>query len=143
MARHGNWLDRPVDEAHDHVLGPAGAEITLVEYGSYDCPHCRAANERIAAVRDQFGPRVRYAFRHRPVTNSDIARRAAALVECCEDPERFWEAHITLMTRSERLVEEDLRVVANRFGLDQSDEAVRRRAEARVEADVSSARHSG
>jgi len=138
-----NWLDRPVDEGSDHVLGPAGAEITLVEYGSYDCPHCRAANERIAAVRDQFGNRLRYVFRHRPVTNSDIARRAAELVECCEDPERFWEAHITLMTRSERLVEEDLRVVANRFGLDQSDEAVRRRAEARVEADVSSARHSG
>src|SRR5690606_17935946 len=63
-----HWLDRPVDEATDHVLGPAGAEITLVEYGSYDCPHCRAANERIAAVRDQFGNRVRYVFRHRPVT---------------------------------------------------------------------------
>ena len=138
-----NWLDRPVDEGSDHVLGPAGAEITLVEYGSYDCPHCRAANERIAAVRDQFGNRLRYVFRHRPVTNSDLARRAAELVECCEDPERFWEAHITLMTRSERLAEEDLRVVANRFGLDQSDEAVRRRAEAHVEADIRSARHSG
>jgi len=138
-----NWLDRPVDEGSDHVLGPAGAEITLVEYGSYDCPHCRAANERIAAVRDQFGNRLRYVFRHRPVTNSDIARRAAELVECCEDPERFWEAHITLMTRSERLVEEDLRVVAGRYGLDASDDALRRRAEQRVEADIASARHSG
>jgi NhaA family Na+:H+ antiporter len=138
-----HWLDRPVDEGSDHVLGPAGAEITLVEYGSYDCPHCRAANERIAAVRDQFGERVRYVFRHRPVTNSDIARRAADLVECCEDAERFWEAHITLMTRSERLVEEDLRVVASRFGLDRSDAALRRRAEERVQADIASASHSG
>ena len=40
-------LDRPVDVARDHALGPAGAELTLVEYGSYACPHCRAANERI------------------------------------------------------------------------------------------------
>ena len=37
-------LDRPVDHETDHVLGPADAEITLVEYGSYACPHCRAAN---------------------------------------------------------------------------------------------------
>lgn len=31
-------LDRPVDQETDHVLGPADAEITLVEYGSYACP---------------------------------------------------------------------------------------------------------
>ncbi len=56
-------LDRPVDHETDHVLGPADAEITLVEYGSYACPHCRAANERIAQARDQLGDRVCYAFR--------------------------------------------------------------------------------
>ena len=59
-------LDRPVDHERDHVLGPADAEITLVEYGSYACPHCRAANERIGQARDQLGDRVRYAFRHSP-----------------------------------------------------------------------------
>ncbi len=50
-------LDRPVDATRDHVVGADRAEITLVEYGSYDCPHCRAANERITEVRDQFGER--------------------------------------------------------------------------------------
>jgi len=29
-------LDRPVDHETDHVLGPANAEITLVEYGIVD-----------------------------------------------------------------------------------------------------------
>ena len=38
-----NRLDTPVDPARDHVVGSPRAEITLVEYGSYDCPHCRAA----------------------------------------------------------------------------------------------------
>jgi Na+:H+ antiporter, NhaA family len=50
----GNRLDRPVDDKFDHILGPPDAAITLVEYGSYACPYCRAANERIAEVRDQF-----------------------------------------------------------------------------------------
>jgi NhaA family Na+:H+ antiporter len=65
QAIRGSWLDRPVDDSYDHVLGPANARITLVEYGSYACPYCRAANESIAALRDQFGERMRYVFRQR------------------------------------------------------------------------------
>ena len=121
QARLSNRLDRPVDEAYDHVLGAADAPITLVEYGSYACPHCRAANERIAEVRDQLGDRLRYVFRHRPITGSDIARRAAELVERAGDPERFWDAHVALMTRSETLTEDDLRAVAGDLGLAQED----------------------
>jgi Na+:H+ antiporter, NhaA family len=145
--RLNNRLDRPVDESHDHVLGPAGAPITLVEYGSYDCPHCRAANEPIAALRDEFGDRLRYVFRHRPIPGSDIARRAAELVERAPDVERFWSAHSELMTRSPTLTEDDLRAVAAELGLGQQDPAededAARDARARVDADVSSARASG
>jgi len=68
-------LDRPVDHEKDHVLGPADAEITLVEYGSYACPHCRAATERIAQARDQLGDRVCYAFRHWPLTDNSLSFR--------------------------------------------------------------------
>lgn len=146
QAMLANRLDRPVDEASDHILGPSNADITLVEYGSYDCPHCRAANERIAEIRDQFGDRLRYVFRHRPITDSDIARRAAELAEH-SDPDRFWDAHIALMTRSKTLTEDDLIAVANDLGLAHEDlekaNELARRAKARVDADINSARASG
>jgi NhaA family Na+:H+ antiporter len=89
-----------------------------VEYGSYACPYCRAANARIAEVRDELGPRLRYVFRHRPLTGSDLARRAAELVERAPDAEAFWGAHVTLMSRSAMLTEEDLQVVAADLGVD-------------------------
>jgi NhaA family Na+:H+ antiporter len=140
-------LDRPVDETRDHVLGPSTAPITLVEYGRYACPHCRAANDRIAEVRSQFGERLRYVFRHRPLTGSDIARRAAELVEAADDPERFWDAHVALMTRSPTLTEDDLAAVADQLALAQLDpeQAAERarRAKAAVDADAESARASG
>jgi NhaA family Na+:H+ antiporter len=132
-------LDRPVDPANGHVLGPPEAPITLVEYGSYACPHCRAANDRITEVRTEFGERLRYVFRHRPVTGSDIARRAAELVERVE-PERFWDAHVELMTRSASLTEDDLAAVAAEFGVAARESDA---ARAQVDEDVASARASG
>jgi NhaA family Na+:H+ antiporter len=135
-------LDRPADPQRDHVLGSADAAITLVEYGSYACPHCRAANERIAEVRDQFGDRLQYVFRQRPLTGSDLARRAAELAERA-NPEQFWDAHIKLMTRSNDLTEEDLQEVATDLGIDPRDLAESARAKARVDADMQSANASG
>ncbi|HEX7081683.1 MAG TPA: Na+/H+ antiporter NhaA [Gammaproteobacteria bacterium] len=137
-------LDRPVDDHDDHVLGAANAPITLVEYGSYDCPHCRAANERIAEVRTQLGSRLRYVFRHRPIPGSAIARRAAELVETARTPEQFWDAHVTLMTRSETLTDDDLRVVAERLGAAHDGALhVPQIAKARVDRDIASAQASG
>src|ERR1700754_3027362 len=131
-----SWLDRPVDPERDHFLGPPNAEISLVEYGSYACPHCRAANARIADARDQLGEKVCYAFRHLPLTDSRIAFRAAELAELAPTPEAFWDAHIKLMTRSPRLTEEDLLAVAADLGLPATfasiDNDATRRATARV-----------
>src|SRR3546814_13506709 len=55
-AADAHHLDRPIDPS-DHALGSAQAGISLVEYGSYACPHCRAANRVIADLPDRFGDR--------------------------------------------------------------------------------------
>lgn len=147
LAATTNRLDRPVDNVSDHVLGPANAPITLVEYGSYDCPHCRAANERITEVRSQLGDRLRYVFRQRPLIGSDIARPAAELAESAANHALFWDAHVALMTRSNKLTTGDLNAVGEMLGLAQMDAelalATRERARQRVEHDIESARASG
>jgi Na+:H+ antiporter, NhaA family len=142
-----NRLDRPVDTTRDHILGANNAAITLVEYGSYDCPHCRAANGRISEVRNQLGDRVRYVFRHRPIAGSAIARRAADLIEQAATPEEFWSAHVTLMTRSPTLTEDDLHTVAEGLRLAELEPdmcaALAADAKARVDADIASSHASG
>ena len=140
-------LDRRVDEATDHVLGPPDAEMTLLEYGSYACPPCETANELIIRVREEFGDRLRYVYRHRPVSGSAVARRAAELVERIDDPDVFWDTHVSLMERSRTLTEEDLQALEEELGLgaDESEgaHAATQRARARVDADVASAQASG
>lgn len=139
-------LDRPVDLASDHVLGPPEAGITLVEYGSYACPHCAVANDKIAKLRNKLGDRLLYVFRHRPIPGNTIAARAAELAERAADRGKFWETHVELMKRSESLTALDLKTVAQDFGLEPDvDESVTvaENAEARVDADRESAHASG
>jgi NhaA family Na+:H+ antiporter len=138
-------LDRPVGEG-DHVLGEFGADLTLVEYGSFHCPYCRRAHEVIASLRDHFGERLRYVYRHRPITGDDTARQAAQLAEYAhETAGLYWEAHDALMQAGETLTPAHFEDIARNLGLPprQAQPQAWRRAEARVEADLESARASG
>jgi NhaA family Na+:H+ antiporter len=138
-----NWLDRPVDPRTDHVLGPPDAEIALVEYGSYACAHCSAANQRLVDIRDQFGDRLRYVFRHRPLRGNALARRAAELAELALSPKQFWKVHSALMSRSSDLTEEDLADIATQFDLPLDEASNAGAAGRNIEADIASADASG
>jgi NhaA family Na+:H+ antiporter len=136
-------LDPPVDDRRDHVLGSPDAEFTLVEYGSYACAHCRAAHEVVARLRSRFGDRMRYVFRHLPITGSDEALRAAELAErAAATTGRFWEVHEALMRHGPTFAPDELERIARDFHVPADDEA-RRTARRRVREDVESARRSG
>jgi Na+:H+ antiporter, NhaA family len=139
-------LDPPIDLDHDHILGPLDAELTLVEYGSYACPHCHAVHEVIAGLRSRFGERMRYVFRHLPVADSEDALRASALAEyAAESNGRFWEVHAALMERGPAFSEGDFERIAREFNLPSGapHEAALEAARERVREDAESARRSG
>jgi NhaA family Na+:H+ antiporter len=120
--------------------------MTLLEFGSYDCPYCHAAHEVIAELRDKFGDRMRYVFRHRPITGSEKADRAAELAEyAAETTGRFWEVHDALMKRGPVFNDGDFEEIAREFELPpvETREAARLNAASKVQADRSSAQRSG
>ena len=136
-------LDPPIDLDHDHVLGPPDAELTLVEFGSYACPHCHVVHDVIAGLRNRFGERMRYVFRHLPVAGSDEALRASELAEYAADTTgQFWKAHQALMERGPAFSEGDFERIARELKLP-SDDAAAAAAQERVREDVESARRSG
>lgn len=141
--RGSQLLDPALDPGRDHIVGSTDAPITLVEYGSYACPHCRAAHDRIIDLRDQLGDRLAHAFRHRPLPGSDLAVAAAELAERAAESGKFWKAHVALMTRSESLREEDLEQIARELDLPTQSSPTGKRAAKRVRAHAKSAKASG
>jgi NhaA family Na+:H+ antiporter len=136
-------LDPPIDLDHDHVLGPPDAELTLVEYGSYACPHCHAVHDVIAGLRNRFGERMRYVFRHLPVAGSEEALRASELAEyAAQTTGQFWKAHQALMERGPAFSDGDCEQIARELNLP-SDDAAAAAAQERVREDIESAQRSG
>lgn len=135
-----------VDLERDHVLGPADAELTLVEYGSYACPRCHVVHEVIEGLRNRFGDRMRYVFRHLPIAGSEAALPAAELAEyAARTGHDFWVAHEALMERGPTFADGDLAEIALELGLPRNpgEEPAFGAAQARVRDDVESARMSG
>jgi protein-disulfide isomerase len=123
-------LDSPVDE-RDHIQGPAAASVTLVEYGDYECPYCRAAVPIVEELRRILPDELRFVFRHFPLENvHPHALRAAEAAEAAGSQGKFFEMHATLFEHQPALADEDLLRYAAEIDLD----TVRFRAD--MEADV-------
>ena len=89
---------------HDHVRGPANAPVTLVEYGDYECPHCRLAHPIVNAVRQHFARQLRFVFRHFPLSQiHPNAETAAESAEFAGAHGRFWEMHDGIDENQDRL----------------------------------------
>jgi len=89
---------------HDHVRGPANAPVTLVEYGDYECPHCRLAHPIVNAVRQHFARQLRFVFRHFPLSQiHPNAETAAESAEFAGALGRFWEMHDGIYENQDRL----------------------------------------
>ncbi len=148
MAKTGvTRLDRAIDPSRDHILGDPGAEMVLLEYGSYACPACCEAHAVVARLREQFGERFCYVYRHRPVTDNASAWRAAVLAEyAAPTPVDFWPVHSALMASGPVLAPAQLDNIAAAFNLPAPGAAEPRlheAAERRVQEDQRSAAASG
>ena len=139
-------LTPPLDDL-DHVRGPSVAPLELVMYGDVQCPYCTAAQSIVRRVRERLDGRLRFVFRHLPLTEiHPDAQRAAEASEAAAAQGSFWEMHDALYANRGRFSEDDLVRLARRIGLD----ADRFRAElsdgthaARVARDADAAHAAG
>ena len=109
----------PVTSA-DHALGPAGARVTLVEYGEFECPHCGRAHFHLKPLRDHLDELgARFVFRH--FARDEVhpfSVRAAVAAEAAGAQGRFWEMHDRLFENQHSLEYEDLKRHAAAVDLD-------------------------
>src|SRR6516225_7931267 len=109
----------PEIAADDHVLGPAGAPVTVVEYGDYECPFCRGAARDVRRMLDLYPGSIQFVFRNFPITQlHPHAEQAAEAAEAAAAQGRFWEMYELLLQPYAELDTESLAGYAQSIGLD-------------------------
>lgn len=118
-------LSVPVSE-QDHAQGPAGAPITLVEYGDFQCPSCRLAYPVVKHIQRQLGDRLRFVYRHFPLPQHPLAEPAAETSEFAAAHGKFWQMHDALYDNQPELGPELFAALAGELHLDERalDEAL-------------------
>jgi predicted DsbA family dithiol-disulfide isomerase len=108
----------PVDTADAPVRGNPKAPVTVVEFSDFQCPYCVRARPTVARVREAYGDKLRWVFRHFPLSFHEHAEKAGEAAACAGDQGRFWEMHDRLWANHARLEVIDLKGYAAALGLD-------------------------
>jgi len=107
-------LERP----GEHVLGPADAPVTIVEFGDFQCPACGAEEPVIQKLLKNYATQVRFVFREFPLSIHENAELAAEAAEAAGAQGKFWEMHDMLYKNQEHLTLADVLGYATAIGLD-------------------------
>jgi protein-disulfide isomerase len=103
----------------DHAQGRLHSDMTLVEYGDYQCPSTRGSWLRVNALQFELRGRLLFVFRHFPgEAIHPHARHAAAAAEAAAAQGEFWRMHHYLLQHQEALSAEHLVQYASDLGLD-------------------------
>jgi thiol-disulfide isomerase/thioredoxin len=102
------------------VRGPASAAVTIVEFGSYVCPHCALEAPKLDALQKAHPKDVRLVFKPMwsPQDEGQVRATRAALAAASQG--KFWEMHAALFAHQPQFDAESIDGYATSLGLDLS-----------------------
>lgn len=103
--------------SQDVALGPAKAPIEIVAFGDFQSLEYARFAQAFGKVRETFGEKVRFVFKHLPALGPE-SFDAAEAAACANVQGRFWAYHDAIVTQPGRLDSDRLKQVAADVRLD-------------------------
>ncbi|MCY4643366.1 MAG: thioredoxin domain-containing protein [Bacteriovoracales bacterium] len=90
---------KPVIRKDENIRGNAKAPITLVEYSDFECPFCSRAFVVVEELRKKYGDKLRFIYKHLPLSFHSNARMAAMYYEGIrmQSGKKAWKFHDELL----------------------------------------------
>lgn len=116
------------EQPFDASKGNPAADIVLVEFADFECPHCKLTGYFLKDIAHRYGDWVRFTFKNYPLgqkCNQNMARdlhpdacAAAVAAQCAKRQAKFWEMHDLNFDNQGSLGRKKLLQSAQSLGLD-------------------------
>ena len=105
-------------EPKDVFVGNIDAPVTLMEFGEYESEACAKANEVVKQLLETYEGKIRFNFRHFPLTriHQRALKAAEAAVATAQDG-KFWEMHNILFANRRNLGTTSLKLHSKEAGV--------------------------
>jgi protein-disulfide isomerase len=103
----------------DPVLGPATAAVEIVAFGDFDSAEYAQFAQAFTRIRDTFGDRVHFVFKHLPVRGPESLAIADAAA-CANAQGKFWPFHDAVIKRTGPLDSAQLKQLGRDLGVNRA-----------------------
>lgn len=110
--------DIVIIEPKDIYVGKKDASVTLMEFGEYENEECAKANEIVKQLLDEYDGKIRFQFRHFPLTliHQRSLKASEAAVAAAQEG-KFWEMHNELFANRRNLGTTSLKLYSKDAGV--------------------------
>ena len=133
QTRQKTALVKDIIRPFNPTMGPANAPITIVEFSEFECPFCQRVQPNLKPLRDQYGARIRWVYKHYPLDFHSKAKPAAYAAMAAHQQGKFWEFSKELWAKQNYLsdqlydqVAKDLKLDMAKFKADSANAALRK-----------------
>jgi protein-disulfide isomerase len=105
-------------EPKEMFVGKKDAPVTLMEFGEYESEECAKANEIVKQLLEEFDGKIRFQFRHFPLTLiHQRSLKASESVVAAGQEGKFWEMHNILFNNRRTLGTTSLKLHSKEAGV--------------------------
>ena len=99
-------------------VGNEKAAVTLMEWGEYESEECAKANEIVKQILEKYGDKIRFQFRHFPLTKiHQRSLKASESAVAAGQTGKFWEMHNILFQNRRNLGTTSLKLYSREAGI--------------------------
>jgi protein-disulfide isomerase len=108
---------KTIDVTDAPVKGNANAQVTLIEFVDFECPHCRRVQPVLRQLLEEY-PEVKLYFKHYPLGGHTNARLAAEAATAAHRQGKFWAFTDKVWANADAITPAALEKWAKESGLD-------------------------
>ena len=105
-------------EPREIFVGKIDAPVTLMEFGEYESEECAKVNEIVKQLREEYEGKIRFQFRHFPLTLiHQRSLKASESAVAAGQEGKFWEMHNVLFANRRNLGTTSLKLHSKEAGI--------------------------